>query len=56
VDFALTEAGYVIVRLLQSFANIRLPKREAVELVGVEKQVMTLVISIKDGCNVEIGQ
>ncbi|KAI4962191.1 hypothetical protein J4E86_001223 [Alternaria arbusti] len=27
-----------------------------VELVGVEKQVMTLVISIKDGCNVEIGQ
>jgi len=55
VDFALTEAGYVIVRLLQSFADIRLPKGEAAELVGVEKQVMTLVMSIKDGCKVKIG-
>jgi len=49
------EADYVIVRLLQSFADIRLPKGEVVELVGVEKQVATLFISIKDGCKVEIG-
>ena len=56
VDFALTEAGYIVVRLLQSFANIKLPDREAVELVGVEKQVATLFISIKDGCRVEISQ
>jgi hypothetical protein len=55
VDFALTEAGYTIVRLLQRFQSIKLPAHETVELVGVEKQHMTLVISIKEGCNVEIS-
>jgi hypothetical protein len=54
VDFALTEAGYTVVRLLQRFQTIKLPAGEKVELVGVEKQHMTLVISIKEGCNVEI--
>jgi hypothetical protein len=55
VDFAITEAGYTIVRLLQRFPSIKLPAGEKVELVGVEKQHMTLVISIKEGCNVEIS-
>ena len=55
VDFALTEAGYTVVRLLQRFQNIKVPKGEIVELVGVEKQAMTLVISIKEGCKVEIS-
>jgi hypothetical protein len=55
VDFALTEVGYTIVRLLQKFRRIRLPADEKIELVGVEKQHMTLVISIKEGCNVEIS-
>jgi hypothetical protein len=55
VDFALTEAGYTIVRLLQRFQSIKLPLGENVELVGVEKQHMTLVISIKEGCNVVIN-
>ena len=54
VDFALTEAGYTVVRLLQRFPTIKLPAGENVELVGVEKQVMTLVVSIKEGCMVEI--
>jgi hypothetical protein len=54
VDFALTEAGYTVVRLLQRFQTIKLPAGEKVELVGVEKQHMTLVISIKEGCKVEI--
>ncbi|KAF2266735.1 cytochrome P450 alkane hydroxylase [Lojkania enalia] len=54
MDFALTEAGYVVARLLQRFPTIKLPETEVVELVGVEKQVMTLVISIKEGCKVEI--
>jgi hypothetical protein len=54
VDFALAEAGYTVVRLLQRFQSIGLPKGERVEVTGVEKQVMTLVISIKDGCKVEI--
>ena len=54
MDFALAEAGYTIVRLLQRFQSIGLPKGEKVELTGVEKQVMTLVMSIKDGCKVEM--
>jgi hypothetical protein len=54
VDFALTEAGYTVVRLLQTFECIRLPAGEKVELVGVEGQDMTLVMSIKGGCRVEI--
>lgn len=54
VDFALTEAGYTVVRLLQRFQTIKLPESEPVELTGVEKQVTTLVVSIKDGCNVDI--
>jgi hypothetical protein len=54
VDFALTEAGYTVVRLLQMFQTIELPKGEKVELVGVEGQDMTLVMSIKGGCRVEI--
>jgi predicted DNA-binding antitoxin AbrB/MazE fold protein len=54
VDFALTEAAYTVVRLLQRFQSITLPAGEKVELVGVEKQDMTLVISIKEGCKVEI--
>lgn len=53
VDFALAEAGFTIVRLLQSFPVIKLPEGEKVELVGTERQKMTLVISIKDGCKVE---
>ncbi|KAF2676571.1 cytochrome P450 alkane hydroxylase [Lentithecium fluviatile CBS 122367] len=55
MDFALTQAGYTVVRLLQSFGTIKLPQGENVELVGVEKQEMTLVVSIKEGCKVEIN-
>ncbi|PVH94679.1 cytochrome P450 alkane hydroxylase [Periconia macrospinosa] len=54
MDFALTEAAYTVVRLLQEFQSIGLPEGEPVELVGVEKQQMTLVISIKDGCRVKL--
>ncbi|KAF2647562.1 cytochrome P450 [Lophiostoma macrostomum CBS 122681] len=54
MEFALAEAGYVVVRLLQRFPHIKLPQDEKVELVGVEQQVMTLVVSIKQGCRVEI--
>jgi hypothetical protein len=54
VDFALTEAGYTVVRLLQSFATIKLPEGAVIELVGVEQQLTTLVLSIKDGCKVVV--
>jgi hypothetical protein len=55
VDFALVEAGYTVVRLLQRFRDIRLPEGEMVELVGVEKQRMTFVIASAEGCRVEMG-
>jgi len=54
VDFALTEAAYTVFRILQRFPDITIPTGEKVELVGVEKQIITLVISIAEGCKVHI--
>lgn len=54
MDFGLTEAAYTVVRLLQRFPLMRLPPGEKVELVGVEKQKMTLVVAITEGCKVEL--
>jgi hypothetical protein len=54
VDFALTEAAYTVVRILQRFPTIKLPEGALVELTGVEKQSMTLVISTTEGCKVAI--
>ena len=56
VDFALTEAAYTVVRLIQAFPTIQLPPGEKVEVIGVEKQTMTLVLSITEGCKVELGK
>jgi cytochrome P450 len=52
MDFGFQEAAYTVVRLLQRYPNIRLPPGEKVELVGVEKQTMTLVVSSTEGCRV----
>ena len=54
MDFALTEAAYTVVRIIQRFHKIKLPDGVSVELTGVEKQTMTLVVSITDGCKVEL--
>ncbi|KAH7378549.1 cytochrome P450 alkane hydroxylase [Cadophora sp. MPI-SDFR-AT-0126] len=54
MDFALVEAAYTIVRIVQRFPIIKLPKGEKVELAGVEKQKITLVMSITEGCIVEL--
>jgi cytochrome P450 len=56
MDFGLNEAAYTVVRLIQRFPIIRLSPGEKVELVGMEKQTMTLVLSITEGCNVELSQ
>ncbi|KAG8406872.1 hypothetical protein J3459_018591 [Metarhizium acridum] len=55
MDFALTGAAFTIVRIFQRYPSIRLPKEEPVHLVGVEKQTMTLVLQITDGCKVELA-
>ncbi|TVY49515.1 Cytochrome P450 [Lachnellula occidentalis] len=55
MDFALVEAAYTVVRIIQRFPIIKLPDDEKVELLGVEKQTTTLVMSIAEGCKVKIG-
>ena len=55
VDFALTEAAYTVVRLLHQFPLIRLPAGQKVEILGVEKQTMTLVLSSTEGCMVDLS-
>jgi hypothetical protein len=55
VDFAITEAAYAVVRILQQYPDIALPFGEKVELTGVEKQTMTLVVSITERCRVQIN-
>jgi len=54
VDLALTEAAYTIVRIVQRFPTIKLPEGEVVDLMGVEKQTMTLVMSITEGCKIKL--
>lgn len=54
VDFALTEAAYAVVRIIQRFQTIKLPDGADVELTGVEKQTITLVVSVTEGCKVEL--
>jgi hypothetical protein len=55
VEFALLEVAYIVVRIIQRFSTIKLPDSELVNLAGVEKQKITMVLSITDGCNVELG-
>jgi hypothetical protein len=54
VDFALSEAAYTVVQIIQKFPTIKLPENEPFELVGVEKQKITMVMSIAGGCRVEL--
>lgn len=56
MDFGVTVAAYTIVRLLQRFPVIELPVDEKVELVGVERQTMTLVLSSTMGCRVGLSE
>ncbi|KAG8413799.1 hypothetical protein J3459_012483 [Metarhizium acridum] len=55
-DFAVMEVSYTIVRLLQEYSVIKLPPGEADEPVGMERQTLTLVLSIADGCRVDIAR
>jgi len=46
------EASYAIVRILQTFPNIRLPPDIPVEMTGQERQNLTIVVSSAEGCKV----
>lgn len=53
-DFALMEASCGIVRIIQTFPNLRLPPGYPQEPTGQEKQALTIVISSADGCKVQL--
>lgn len=51
-DFALMEASYAIIRILQAFPNIRLPPEVPNEPVGAERQKYTISLAPMDGVKV----
>jgi hypothetical protein len=69
-DFALVEASYTVVRILQAFPDLQAaPDRrqqnrqwtgysshhsEGVEKITHERQKMTIVLSLGDGCQVQL--
>jgi cytochrome P450 len=53
-DFAQMEVSYTVVRILQTFSQVKLPVGEPNEPVGSERQRLTLVLSSADGCKVEV--
>lgn len=53
-EFAMLEAGYTIVRMLQRFPVMHLPEGEHVEEVG--KETLTLVVASGDGCRVVFSE
>lgn len=52
-EFALLEAGYVTVRIVQKFRTLELDPRDTGIAVGTEKQEVTLVLASQDGCRVK---
>lgn len=48
-EFALLEAGYTVVRILQVFESIEMAGGDW-SVVGQEEQVLTLVVSSGEGC------
>ena len=51
-DFAVTEASYGVVRIVQTFPNLRLPPGIEKEETGQERQNLTIVLSSAEGCKV----
>ena len=54
-DFALTEASYATVKILQAFPNIKLAPGIPNEPVGAERQIYTIGIFPVDGVHVLMG-
>ncbi|KAH9905398.1 n-alkane-inducible cytochrome P450 [Xylariomycetidae sp. FL2044] len=51
-DFALMEASYAMIRLLQAFPRVRVPPGVPSEPVGAERQSFTIVLAPLDGVKV----
>lgn len=54
-EFALLEAAYTVVRLLQTYESIEMVEGKEFNMpVGQEKQLLTLVVASGDGCWVKM--
>ncbi|KAF2817453.1 putative cytochrome P450 alkane hydroxylase [Mytilinidion resinicola] len=51
-DFALMEASYGIVKIIQTFPGLRLPPEVEKEETGQERQNLTIVVTSAEGCKV----
>ena len=51
-DYAMMQISYTMIRLIETFKTIEMPKGEKIEPVGTERQLLTLVLSSADGCRV----
>ncbi|KAI0544108.1 cytochrome P450 [Xylaria curta] len=56
MDFAILEASYTVVRLVQAFPQITVPRTEPRVEVGDERQNLTLVVSCAEGCVVSMSR
>ncbi|RDW82928.1 hypothetical protein BP5796_04419 [Coleophoma crateriformis] len=53
-DFALSEASYAIIKIVQQFPKLRLPSGLEKEKTGQEKQSLTIVVTSAEGCKVSL--
>lgn len=53
-EFALVEASYTIVRLLQIFKDFEYDPDQEIAEVGQEPQDVTLVLAPTDGCHIRV--
>jgi hypothetical protein len=53
-EFALLEASYVIVRLLQTFEQFEYGSEHKFVKLGEERQDVTLVLASADGCQIRV--
>jgi hypothetical protein len=51
-DFELSAASYAIVKIIQTFPNLRLPPQIEKEKIGQEKVNFTIVVTSAEGCKV----
>jgi cytochrome P450 len=57
MDFALVEAGFTIVKMLQEYQVLEIAAGEMIEVIGREKQVMTLILQVGGrGVRVKLGR
>ena len=51
-DFAMMEASCAVIRILQTFPQVRLPPGHRVVPLGQEKQELTVFLKSAEGCQV----